>query len=240
MRTPADIRLEAVSKHYTTPAGVVRAVDGITAEVESGTSLAITGPSGCGKSTLLGLIAGLDVPTHGRVLIGEQAVSSLSDGERAQIRHDDLGLVFQSDNLLPFLTAVENLALQLALGSAADGFDRCVRLLDRLGLGDSLDKLPDQLSGGQRQRVAVARAIVHEPRIVLADEPTGSLDPDNAGAIVELLLAAQHELGTTLVVVTHDEAVARQLDRTIIMRDGRQVRVAPDREAPGSSEPGAC
>ena len=240
MTTPADITLESVSKHYSTPGGVVRAVDGISTGITAGTSIAITGPSGCGKSTLLGLIGGLDLPTAGRVLIAGQVVSSLSDAERARIRHDDLGLVFQSDNLLPFLTTVENVALQLALGSATNGFDRCVRLLDRLGMGDQLDKLPDQLSGGQRQRVAVARALVHEPRVVLADEPTGSLDANNAAAILDLLLAAQHERGTTLVVVTHDDEVARQLDRTIVMRDGRLVHDAPEPHASRTPEPGPC
>jgi putative ABC transport system ATP-binding protein len=221
MTPPARIRIEAVSKHYRTPAGVVRAVDGISMDVEGGTSVAITGPSGCGKSTLLGLIGGLDLPTEGRVLIDEQPISSLSERVRVDLRHSELGFVFQSDNLLPFLTAGENVALQLALNSTAGGYERCVELLARLGLGDSVDKLPDQLSGGQRQRVAVARALVHEPRIVLADEPTGSLDAENSALILELLVAAQHERHTTLVVVTHDRDVARQLDATIAMRDGK-------------------
>lgn len=221
MKPPARVRIEAVSKHYRTPAGIVRAVDGISVDVEGGTSLAITGPSGCGKSTLLGLIGGLDLPTEGRVLIDEQPISTLAERARVDLRHSELGLVFQSDNLLPFLTAVENVGLQLALNSRADRHARCLELLARLGLGDSVDKLPDQLSGGQRQRVAVARALVHEPRIVLADEPTGLLDADNSALILELLVAAQHERHTTLVVVTHDLEVARQLDATIAMRDGK-------------------
>jgi len=228
MKTPAGIRIESVSKHYRTPAGVVRAVDGVTAEVEGGSSLAITGPSGCGKSTLLGLIGGLDQPSAGRVLIDEQPISSLSERQRVRLRHADLGFVFQSDNLLPFLTALENVGLQLALESQAGGYERCVELLARLGLADNVDKLPDQLSGGQRQRVAVARALVHDPRVLLADEPTGSLDADNSAAILELLLAAQHERGTTLVIVTHDLDVARQLDRTIPMRDGKLAHDAPE------------
>jgi putative ABC transport system ATP-binding protein len=223
MTTPAGITLESVTRHYRTAAGVVRAVDGITLEVEAGSSLAIVGPSGCGKSTLLGLMGGLDRPTSGQVLIGEHAISSLSERERARVRRAELGFAFQSDSLLPFLTAVENVALQLALQSDASGFERCASLLARLGLEDNIDKLPDQLSGGQRQRVAVARALVHEPRVVFADEPTGSLDADNSAAILDLLLAAQHEHGTTLVVVTHDLEVARQLDRVIEMRDGTLV-----------------
>jgi putative ABC transport system ATP-binding protein len=226
------ITLESVAKHYGTPAGVVRAVDGITLDVEPGTSLAITGPSGCGKSTLLGLIGGLEAPTAGRVMIGGRQVSSMSGNQRARLRRDELGFVFQSDNLLPFLTVVENVGLQLALGdceagdSDADPYERCVELLAGLGLGDELDKLPDQLSGGQRQRVAVARALIHRPRLILADEPTGELDDENSGAVLDLLLGVQRETGTTLVVVTHDAAVARRLDRTLGLRDGRSVGAA--------------
>ena len=130
--------------------------------------------------------------------------------------------MFQSDNLLPFLTAVENVGLQLALRRRArTAIERCVELLAELGLADDVDKLPDQLSGGQRQRVAVARALIHRPRVILADEPTGSLDADNSAAVIDLLLAAQTETGATLVVVTHDRGVARRLDRTRRLRDGR-------------------
>ena len=217
------IRLDSVSKHYATPAGEVRAVDGVTLTVEPGTSVAVTGPSGCGKSTLLGLIAGLEAPTSGLLSIGDQEVSSLPDRERAQLRRDELGLVFQSDNLLPFLTALENVSLQLALKDPTADFERCRELLVGLDLGEKADALPDQLSGGQRQRVAVARALVHGPRVVLADEPTGELDAGNSEIVIDQLLAAQQESGTTLVVVTHDPAVARRLDRTVRLSDGRLV-----------------
>jgi putative ABC transport system ATP-binding protein len=220
---PAGIRLDAVSKQYTTPAGLVRAVNGITLEVEPGGSLAITGPSGCGKSTLLGLIGGLEAPTTGRVSIGGREISSLPEPQRARLRRAELGLVFQSDNLLPFLTAVENVGLQLALNAAVDGDQRCTEVLGELGLAEDADKLPDQLSGGQRQRVAVARALIHRPRVILADEPTGSLDAETSATVVDLLLAAQRESGATLVVVTHDRGFARRLDRTLQLRDGRLV-----------------
>jgi ABC-type lipoprotein export system ATPase subunit len=220
---PAGIRLESVSKLYDTPAGVVRAVDGVTLEVEPGRSLAITGPSGCGKSTLLGLMAGLDAPTSGCVWIGARQISSLAERERARLRREELGLVFQVDNLLPFLTAVENVCLQVAMRGSSDGRQQCVDMLVRLGLGHEVDKLPDQLSGGQRQRVAVARALVHRPSVILADEPTGSLDAESAAAVIDLLLAAQQELGATLVVVTHDLEVARRLDLTLSLRDGRTL-----------------
>lgn len=221
MNDPAGVRLESVAKHYATPAGIVRALDGITLDVEPGSSLAITGPSGCGKSTLLGLIGGLEAPTTGRVTVGGNEISRLGEAARAHLRRNDIGFVFQSDNLLPFLTAVENVGLQLALHGAADGYERCVALLAAVGLGDDVDKVPDQLSRGQRQRVAVARALVHGPGLILADEPTGSLDADNSAAIVELLRAAQRDAGTTLVVVTHDTSVAARLERTLALRDGQ-------------------
>jgi len=222
-RAGAAIRVDSVSRHYATEAGPVRAVDGVSLEVEPGTSLAITGPSGCGKSTLLGLISGLETPTAGRVAIGDREISALGDAGRPRLRREALGLVFQVDNLLPFLTATQNVGLQLALAGAGAGADygRCVELLARLGLDGQRDKLPDQLSGGQRQRVAVARALVHRPRIVLADEPTGSLDAESSAAVIDVLLAAQHEIGATLVVVTHDREVAGRLDRTLALRDGR-------------------
>jgi putative ABC transport system ATP-binding protein len=199
----------------------VNAVGGVELEVEPGTSLAVMGPSGCGKSTLLALIAGLEVPSEGRVTIGDQEISSLGAEERARVRRDELGLVFQADNLLPFLTAVENVSLQLVLSRARDDPSEGRALLADLGLAGEDDKLPDQLSGGQRQRVAVARALVHRPRLVLADEPTGALDAGNSAVVIDALLAAQRESGATLVVVTHDADVARRLDRTIRMRDGR-------------------
>jgi putative ABC transport system ATP-binding protein len=215
------ISLESVAKHYSTPAGAVHAVDGITLDVEPGASVAITGPSGCGKSTLLGLIAGLERPTSGRVIVGGREISVQPENERALQRRHELGLVFQSDNLLPFLTAVENVGLQLALDGADDGYERCLEALVELGLEHEADRLPDQLSGGQRQRVAVARALVHKPSLVLADEPTGSLDAETSATVIDLLLAAQAGSGATLMVVTHDLGVASRLDRTLSLHDGR-------------------
>jgi putative ABC transport system ATP-binding protein len=220
-RAGTAIRLDRVAKHYATAGGVVRAVDAVSLEIEPGASLAITGPSGCGKSTLLGLICGLETPTAGRITIGDREISSLGDVERTRLRREVIGLVFQADNLLPFLTATENVGLQLALGGAREGYERCLAALAALGLGGRGDKLPDQLSGGERQRVAVARAVVHCPPILLADEPTGELDAANSAAVIELLLAAQREAGATLVVVTHDPGVAGRLDRTLALRDGR-------------------
>jgi putative ABC transport system ATP-binding protein len=222
----AAIALEDVSKHYETPAGLVRAVEQITLQVQAGSSLAITGSSGCGKSTLLSLIGGLERPTAGSVTIGDARISSLPEQDRARLRRDQLGFVFQADNLQPFLTAVENVGLQLALAGSRNSDGRARELLGELGLAGHADKLPDQLSGGQRQRVAIARALIHRPRLILADEPTGSLDEDNSRALVDLLLAAQGAAGATLVVVTHDPAVAARLGRTVRLRDGRLVEHA--------------
>lgn len=223
MKRPAGIRVDAVSKNYRTSSELVRAIDGVTLEVEPGSSLAITGRSGCGKSTLLGLIGGLEAPTAGRVVVGGLDLSSMSDRQRDRVRREHVGFVFQADNLLPYLTAAENVALQVALHPSDGGERRCLELLTGLGLGDCVDKLPDQLSGGQRLRVAVARALVHHPGVVLADEPTGAVDADNAHVIVDLLLAAQASTGATLVIVTHDDDVARRLERTLRLQDGRLV-----------------
>jgi putative ABC transport system ATP-binding protein len=219
--TGASVALDNVTKRYETGAEVILAVDGISLDVQPGTSLAITGPSGCGKSTLLGLIAGLDAPTAGRVSIGGREISTLPDDERTRLRRHEIGLVFQSDNLLPFLTAIENVALQLSLDDPGEGHARSLELLDELGLVDEAAMLPDQLSGGQRQRVAVARALVNRPSLIVADEPTGSLDAESGEAVVELLLAAQRSSGATLVLVTHEPKVAGRLDRIVVMRDGR-------------------
>ena len=222
----AGITVDAISKLYETPGGLVHAVEDVTLELEPGAGLAITGPSGCGKSTLLGLMAGLEPPTSGTVTVGGHEISSLPEPDRARLRREAIGLVFQADNLLPFLTATENVAAQLALRGARDGYARCAELLGELGLADEASKLPDQLSGGQRQRVAVARALVHSPRVILADEPTGALDTANSDAVIEMLLTARERTGATLVVVTHDMSVAERLDTVLRLRDGRLVDAA--------------
>jgi putative ABC transport system ATP-binding protein len=214
------IELDNVTKRHETAGRLVRAVDGISLDVQPGTSLAVTGPSGCGKSTLLGLIGGLDTPTTGRVSIGGREISTLPEWGRTRVRRHEIGLVFQSDNLLPFLTATENVGLQRSLDDPRSDNARSLGLLVELGLEEEADKFPDQLSGGQRQRVAVARALVHRPSLILADEPTGSLDAESAGVVVNLLLAAQRSSGATLVLVTHDPGVAYRLDRIVGMVDG--------------------
>jgi putative ABC transport system ATP-binding protein len=223
----AGVELVSVTKHFMTDAGVVRAVNGISLAVTPGSSLAITGPSGCGKSTLLSMIGALETPSAGTVTIGDKVVSEMPEEQRARLRREQLGFVFQSDNLQPFLTAVENVSLALALDSSTESYERSLDLLAALGLGTHADKYPDQLSGGERQRVAVARALVHRPRLILADEPTGSLDTDNSVAVIELLVEAQSEVGATLIVITHDLRVAARLDRRVALRDGRVMEDEP-------------
>lgn len=221
MTVDASIQVESVVVEHHTPGGPVFALDGVSFTVDAGSSVAITGPSGCGKSTLLGVIGGLAVPTAGVVRIGGEEVSSLPDRRRSDFRRTHVGFVYQADNLLPFLTVVENVELQFALDGRSGGVDRSLDLLDRLGLADEADRLPDHLSGGQRQRAAVARAVVHRPAVILADEPTGALDAANAAGVIDLLLEVQREIGATLVMVTHDRDAARRMDRRIGLRDGR-------------------
>ena len=235
MSEGAAVELVDVARRYETPGGVVSALDGVSLQVLPGEKLAITGPSGCGKSTLLGLIAGLDVPTTGTVSIGGREISSMLDEERARIRRHDIGLVFQSDNLLPFLTVIENVSVQLSLDDRDGAHTRSLAILAGSGLADEVDKLPDQLSGGERQRVAVARALVHRPRLIVADEPTGSLDPDNAMAVLDLLLAAQSDTSATLVLVTHESSLSDRLQRVVTLRDGRLTGDGTEPKSSGSS-----
>lgn len=222
----ARITVAGLSVEYATPTGPVQALDEVTLTVEAGESVAIVGPSGCGKSTLLGVLGGLEQPTTGEVNIGDHAVSAMSDHQRAALRRRTFGFVFQADNLQPFLTVSENVGLQAVLAGLADEPAQRQALLDELDVGALGHRFPDQLSGGQRQRVAVARALVHGPSVVLADEPTGALDVASSGRVVELLLRLHKANGTTLVVVTHDRSVAEQMDVLVEMRDGRIVAAA--------------
>jgi ABC-type lipoprotein export system ATPase subunit len=218
------IRVHDLVVDYPTAAGPVRALDCPEFVVPGGSSVAITGPSGCGKSTLLGVLAGLAMPTAGEVTIGTTEVTSLSEPGRVAFRKNAIGVVYQGDNLLPFLTISENIRLQLALCADTDRAERrTADLLDRLGLGELGERLPDQLSGGQRQRASVARAIVHRPSVILADEPTGALDEENAAAVVQLLLDAHRQLSSTLVMVTHEPSIAGTMERVVVLRDGSIV-----------------
>jgi putative ABC transport system ATP-binding protein len=218
---PTDVHVDAVSVHHRTAAGVVRALDGVTLDVPGGSSVAVVGPSGCGKSTLLGLLGGLDLPTAGSVRVGPHVISELGDRRRTAFRRGNVGYVYQNDNLLPFLTVAENLAFPLALNPdhSAESLD-VSRLLSRLGLHTLAHRVPDQLSGGQRQRVSIARAVIHRPWLLLADEPTGALDARNAAVVIDLLLEVGQDLGATLVVATHDRTAAQRMGRIVELHDG--------------------
>ena len=221
MSGASSIKVRSLVVDYVTLAGPLRALDCRELSVEAGASLAIVGPSGCGKSTMLCMLAGLAQPTTGSVDIGGTLMTDLSEAERIAFRKSTIGMVYQADNLLPFLTLAENIRLQLALSGNTDNAEtRTADLLDRLGIGALGDRLPDQLSGGQRQRAAIVRAIVHRPSLILADEPTGALDVANAAGVIDLLLEVQRQLGATLVVVTHDPSIARRMQRTVTLRAG--------------------
>lgn len=223
------LRLDKVFRDYRVAGEVVHAIDGVDLSVEPGSRVAIVGPSGSGKSTLLSLVGALESPSAGEVWVGDARISALSETKRTELRRQRIGFVFQAHDLLPFLTARENVEFQAALSGIT--LDDVVDLLDGLGLAEHADKLPDQLSGGQRQRVGLARALAHRPALILADEPTGELDSDSSKTAIDLLLSAQKALGATLIVVTHDIEVARRLDRVVQLRDGRVVHDSPSEAA---------
>jgi len=217
---PVIVRAEGLTKQVSTPDHDLVIVRQASLQVAAGESVAIVGASGSGKSTLLGLLAGLDVPSAGRVWIdGEDLFAEDEDG-RARLRGRLVGFVFQSFQLLPALTAVENVMLPLELAGARDAAARAARVLGQVGLGERLGHYPRQLSGGEQQRVAVARAFATEPKLLFADEPTGNLDSATGAQMIELLFSMNREHGTTLVLVTHDEALADRCDRRIAIAGG--------------------
>ena len=227
-------QLTDVGKRYGDAAIGVDALSDVSLRVDEGELLGIVGPSGSGKSTLLQLLGGLDHPSAGSVLLDGNDLASLGDGALTALRRDDIGFVFQQFDLIPTLSAADN--VESALFPAGVPTDerraRARAALEGVGLGERADHLPSQLSGGEQQRVAIARALVGEPRVLLADEPTGNLDSANGAEVVQLLIRLNAEAGHTVMLVTHDEAIAAQMCRTIEMRDGRIVRdesVAPAR-----------
>jgi putative ABC transport system ATP-binding protein len=214
------VKADGLTKQVATPDHLLVIVRNAGFEVRSGEAVAILGASGSGKSTLLGLLAGLDVPSAGRVFIGGEDLFALDEDGRARLRGQLVGFVFQSFQLLPALTALENVMLPLELAGGADAAARARAVLSRVGLGERLGHYPRQLSGGEQQRVAVARAFVTEPRLLFADEPTGNLDSITGETIIELLFEMNRERGTTLVLVTHDSELAKRCDRRIHIAAG--------------------
>ncbi len=213
------LRTESLTKSYLSGGRELRVLHGITFDLDPGGFLAIVGPSGSGKSTLLALLAGLDQPTSGRVVLGGTDLGPLSEDDRARLRSERVGFVFQAFNLIPTLTARENVQVPLELRGEDPG-NRAQALLSRVGLDGRGHHYPAQLSGGEQQRVALARAFVHRPKLLFADEPTGNLDAVTGARVIELLTELNEEQGTTLVLVTHDPELASRAHRVIRLRDG--------------------
>lgn len=215
------LEMRDICKDYPMGKGVAHILKNVNLDVEEGEYLAIMGPSGSGKTTLMNLIGCLDVPTSGSYLLGGRDVTTCNNKQLAEVRNKELGFVFQSFNLLPKLTALENVALPLLYGGVkkAERLERARTALETVGLSDRVDHRPDQLSGGQCQRVAIARAIVGNPKLLLADEPTGALDSASGAAVMELFRQL-HESGSTIIMITHDRSIAKHAAKLMTIRDG--------------------
>ena len=212
--------LESVERRYERGGSTVHALAGVTLSIAPGELLAVEGPSGSGKSTLLQLLGAMDTPTSGRIVFEEQDLSRASDRVLTGLRRDSIGFVFQQFNLIPTLTAAENIDIAMVGVPRSERSARVAELLESVRLGDRSDHLPSRLSGGEQQRVAIARALVNSPRVVLADEPTGNLDSTTASEVIGLLVGLCEEQGVTVVLVTHDEDVASRAPRRIRLRSG--------------------
>jgi putative ABC transport system ATP-binding protein len=215
------VELQEVWKRYETGGEIVEALKGISFAAEPGEFVSVMGPSGSGKSTMLNVLGLLDVPSEGTVLLEGRDVTDLSDAEMTRKRKEFIGFVFQNFHLIPTLSAVENVEVPTLFGNDATAHDRAVALLRRVGLGDRLEHRPDQLSGGQKQRVAIARSLINEPRLLLADEPTGNLDRETGRSVLEEFNRITEEEDVAIVAVTHDQQVSNYADRTIQLVDGR-------------------
>ena len=233
MSENAIVRAQDLVRVFGEGDASVRALDGVSVDFHEGELTAIMGPSGSGKSTLMHILAGLDRPTSGSVQIDGTELSGLDDAELTELRRDKLGFVFQFFNLLPVLTADENILLPLSLAGRDPDPELHDQLVQAVGIGDRLSHRPSELSGGQQQRVAVARALVSKPSVVFADEPTGNLDSKSSDEVLALLRRAVDEFGQTVVMVTHDAHAASTADRVVVLVDGR---VVADRGALGADE----
>jgi putative ABC transport system ATP-binding protein len=226
------LKAENLSKTVTSPEGMLTILDQVSLQVSHGERIAITGASGAGKSTLLGLLAGLDLPTSGKVWLGGNELTALDEDGRAALRADKVGFVFQSFHLIPSLTALENVMLPLELASHDQPLQAAMQALKNVGLGERAGHYPRQLSGGEKQRVAIARAYVTQPTVLFADEPTGNLDHQTGETVIDILFRMNREYGTTLILVSHDLGLAERCDRIIQMEAGhiqapQQARTEP-------------
>ena len=226
------IKTKDVCKVVETSEGALVILEGITLEINQGESVAIVGASGSGKTTLLSLLAGLDSPSEGTIVLGgDQDITMMSEAQRAKLRGEMVGFVFQTFQLLSSLTALENVMLPGELRSDPQAEDNAKKLLDRVGLGHRLQHYPRQLSGGEQQRVAIARAFASNPKILFADEPTGNLDAKTGAKIIDLLFDLNADFGTTLVLVTHDARLASRCERSILIEAGQLVSEIPETSA---------
>ena len=217
------VRATALTKQVSTGSEQLTILDNVNLQINAGDAVAVVGASGSGKSTLLGLLAGLDTPTSGKVHLDDEDIFELDEDARAALRGRMLGFVVQSFQLLPALSAIENVMLPLELAGIGNSGGAAVKLLERVGLAERLTHYPRQLSGGEQQRVAIARAFVTQPQLVLADEPTGNLDSGTGAQIIELMFALNRERGTTLVLVTHDDAISSRCNWRIRLAGGKVV-----------------
>lgn len=226
------LEVKDLVKTFALDGTTIHAVDHVSFQVKSGEFVALVGPSGSGKTTMLSILAALLSPTSGQVLIDGQDLATMNEKQRVKLRREKIGFTFQANNLIPFLTAKENVEFMLRLNGKADreGRIRSAEILTRLGLTDRLDNLPAQLSGGQQQRVAIARALIHNPAVVLADEPTASLDTERAFQVVETFAHLIHENNRAGIIVTHDLRMCQYVDRVLQMQDGKLVRIYEDKD----------
>ncbi len=224
MKSGLIVQATGLTRTVSTGSSTLTIVNDVSIDIYSGEAVAVIGASGSGKTTLLALLAGLDVPTAGRVAIDGYELSNMDEDGRARVRRDRVGFVFQSFQLLPALTALENVMLPLELAGHKEARRRSKAILDRVGLAERLDHYPRQLSGGEQQRVAIARAFVPQPKVVFADEPTGNLDARTGEEIISQMFELNRERGTTLVLVTHDESLAGRCQRRLELDSGRIVR----------------
>lgn len=225
------LETQAVSKIYKSDNTTIKAVDEVSLTIRAGEFIGLVGPSGSGKTTMLAMLAALLNPSSGAIILDGHNLAEMKEGQRTRFRREKIGFTFQQNNLLPFLTAQENVELMLRLNKRLDkrGREQAKELLARLGLGDRLHNLPSQLSGGQQQRVAIARALIHNPNLVLADEPTASLDTERAFQVVETFAELIHEHDRAGIMVTHDLRMCHYVDKVVQMLDGKIERVIEDR-----------